>query len=1170
MKRFTLSIICSLMVIAASAQQIEKGKYYQVLSVANGKALCDDNGTISLAKGDASAAQQHWLADALAGSWRLLNNATDHALRAESSVKAGLGEKNGSDEAQLWTVEGVGNNSACLLIPTNQPQQALAVKDGKVVLMPRSQARNNKQAQFRLALNAELSAKASSKRLYGLTGKYEMWEDETVFEQNKEKGIATYMPYNNEREMLADRAYYDTPWTVPVNPRYMSLNGTWKFNLVLDPNDKPLTFFEKGFDASSWDDIPVPSNWEMQGYDKPIYCNVEYPHDNTPPFILPRPRFNDDAKNYGANPVGSYITHFNVPQNWDGRRTFIHFGGIYSAAFVWLNGKYVGYSQGANNVAEFDITKYMEHGDNTLAVQVFRWSDGSYLECQDMFRMSGIFRDVYLYNTPLVAVRDHVITSRLSHDYTHADMTVNLELDNRDNIKTSKTIVVSVYDPIGMKVAEKQTTVTQNQSALTFSIDDIQPWTAETPNLYTVRVIQKDAKGNEEMAFSTKYGFRDIEIKNSLVYINGKRVFFKGVNRHDTDPLYGRAVRTESMLRDVLLMKQNNINTIRTSHYPNAARMYAMFDYYGLYVCDEADVEDHANQSISDMESWIPAFCDRITRLVTRDRNHPSVIMWSMGNECGSGKNFKNCYDTARALDSRPIHYEGTRMGKDFGGNLYSDFYSKMYPGMKWMAENTNNLDKPMFICEYAHAMGNAIGNLREYWDAIEASNSCIGGCIWDWVDQAIYDPQLLKQGIRRITTGYDYPGPHQGNFCSNGILLPTREESPKLAEVKAAHQFVGFEMLENNVEKGSVRVKITNKYAFTNLNEFELECNMLRNGENIGCQHIILTDTKAGESTIVNISTDSEADLITLFVTQRHASTFAEAGFPVAQKQFVLKERPGLEPMKYAKVNALTEDGNELAFTNGQTEVRFDKQNGQLTSLRINGEQMIADKGGFLFDNYRWNENDRGFTNTENGLDADGSITCVDDKIITTRKGSLCDQQITYQFTDDGQVDVSVVLIPHSSDLRRGGLSACINPSYSHLDYFAYGPWENYDDRRDGVLLGRYSTTVAKETWQYVKPQQTGGHEGLRELTMTNDNGRSITIKTEGDVSFSALPYTDADLMQADHQWELKPRPYTVLHLDAATRGVGNASCGADVGTLPQYCVPGTPLKFKLRISAK
>ena len=1016
------------------------------------------------------------------------------------------------------------------------------------------------------------------------------WEDETMFAENKERAVATYMPYNNTQEMLADAEYYATPWTEPVNSRYMTLNGTWKFNLVSEPSQRPLDFFEMGYNVDGWDEIPVPSNWEMLGYDKPIYNNVEYPHANTPPFIKARPGFNDGGKNYGINPVGSYVRTFEIPENWDGRRTYIHFGGIYSAAFVWLNGEYIGYTQGANNVAEFDLTNYLKKGENKLAVQVFRWSDGSYLECQDMFRMSGIFRDVYLYNVPKASVRDHYITSKLSDNRSHADINVNIELDNRDFEPGNKTVVASIYSAEGELLhsnSVKLNTAVKIASLsadIKLSIDNVTLWNAEKPYLYTVRIVQLDANGNEEMAFSTKYGLRDIEIKNSLVYINGERVFFKGVNRHDTHPVYGRAVTTESMLQDVLLMKQNNINTIRTSHYPNAAKMYAMFDHYGLYCCDEADLEDHANQSISDRESWIPSFVDRINRMVMRDRNHASVVMWSLGNEAGNGNNFGPCYDEAKRLDDRPVHYEGTRSNGNYGGGRFSDFYSKMYPGQAWMLENTNNLDKPMFICEYAHAMGNAIGNLKEYWQKIEASNSCIGGCIWDWVDQAIYDPQEMKEGIYRIHTGYDYPGPHQGNFCSNGIIPPTREESAKLKEVKAAHQFVEIAMPEVNEKKATATIELKNKYNFTNLNEFDIIYDVVKNGEVVYTGKMPAPAAKPGESVKARIKAKKASNIkrlrkrgdevmITVRLAYREAQVYAPAGHEVAMQQFALTERGPLAAIKskgapLASTSAL----HEVVLGNDKVQVKFDAVTAQLTSLSFNGKNIIADGQGFLYDNHRWIENDR-FTETTNGVEPKGDIKVVEENgntvVKTVRRGSLCDTEIDYIIYPQGVVDVVAKFIPKNGDLRRAGLVCGIDKSFQNISYYAYGPWENTVDRKDGVAVGRYSAKAdGSMAAPYVKPQSSGSREGLRELVMTDDAGNGVKIVTEGNVSFSALPYTDEDLMNANHYWEMQERPYTVLHLDAWMRGIGNASCGHDVGTMPEYCVPNKEMTYKLRIS--
>ena len=1015
------------------------------------------------------------------------------------------------------------------------------------------------------------------------------WEDETIFAENKEPAVATYMPYESEQAMLADKAYYKTPWTTPVNNRYLSLNGTWRFHFVSEPSQRPMDFWKEGYDVSAWDTIPVPSNWEMQGYDRPIYANVEYPHSNTPPYIKARPGFNDGGANYGINPVGSYVRTFQIHDNWDGRRTLIHFGGIYSAAFVWLNGQYVGYTQGANNVAEFDLTDFLHKGENTLAVQVFRWSDGSYLECQDMFRMSGIFRDVYLYNVPQLSIRDHYFTTELRNNYQEATLNIALTFGSKGEPQEGKKIVeVSLYHPNGT-LMDKATVEPvfyrhgTTECGMKFNLKQPKLWSAETPNLYTVHVVQKDEMGNEEMAFSDKVGFRSVEIRNSLVYINGKRVFFKGTNRHDTDPVYGRAVRTESMLRDVLLMKQNNINTVRTSHYPNAARMYAMFDYYGIYCVDEADLEDHANQSISDRKSWIPAFEDRIERMVKRDRNRASVIMWSLGNEAGNGENFGPCYNKAKSLDSRPVHYEGTRSNGNYGGGRFSDFYSKMYPGMAWMNQNTSNLDKPMFICEYAHAMGNAIGNLKEYWDIIEGSNSCIGGCIWDWVDQAIYEPREIKQGVYRLRTGYDFPGPHQGNFCSNGIIPATREESPKLAEVKAAHQFVKFELKQVNPAKNLAVVLLKNTYNFHDLSQYELVYDVVLNGRVAATKRLALPAIAAGEQQEISLklpkanlqknSAKGNEVLLNLRVVYKKDQTFCKAGHSVAQAQFTLSERTALPAIagkgdnKWGQTLAM----HETRLFNSNMAICIDNATGQLQSLAFNGKNIVANREGFIYDNHRWIENDR-FTNTDNGLTGNATVQVTEENgltvIKTRRDGSICATEVDYILYPQGMVDIVARFNPKNGEVRRAGLVCAIDSTYDQVDYYAYGPMENYCDRKDGATIGRYHTTVDEMLVHYAKPQSTGGREGLRELILRNKQGEGVKIETEGQVAFSALRYTDADLMNCNHIWELTKRPYTVLHLDAWTRGIGNASCGQDVNTLPQYRVPQQTLTYKLRIS--
>lgn len=1135
-----------------------------------------------LAERESVGYSQIWSLSPLSGSFRLLDPSGRSALCAQvSSMRLWQADNNGSDETQLWNV--VPEGRGYRLVPTNYPDLILVCDgSGRLILAKQTGLKDWESALFYLE-GCGIIRRASS----GSGQKSNPWEDETFFAENKETGHATYYPYPSEMAMRADSSFYAEPWSRPASASYQLLNGTWRFHFVPEPSMFPKEFYRDDYDISGWDTIPVPSNWEMQGYDRPIYANVEYPHANTPPFIDARPGFNDGGRGYGINPVGSYVRFFDLPAGWDRGRTFLHFGGIYSAAQVYLNGNYVGYTQGANNVAEFDVTDFLRPAGNRLAVRVFRWSDGSYLECQDMFRMSGIFRDVCLYNTPRVSVRDHYITSSLkAPDYRRGTMNVTLTMDNRDGLSGSRELFVRLYDPQGQYVAERRIEAVfgakdrECRFSADFTLDDLELWSAETPNLYTVHIVQRNG-GKDEMAFSTKYGFREIEVRGALVYINGRRVSFKGVNRHDTHPEYGRAVTAKSMLEDVLLMKRNNINTIRTAHYPNDARMYAMFDRYGLYVMDEADLEDHANQSISDMASWEPAFVDRVDRMILRDRNHPSVIFWSLGNECGGGNNFRACYDAAKRLDRRPLHYEGTRDGESYGGNRFSDLYSKMYPDMDWMQTHVSALSKPLFVCEYAHAMGNAIGNLPEYWECIEDSKSTIGGAIWDWVDQAIYEPHEMKRGVYRLHTGYDFPGPHQGNFCSNGIVTATREHTPKLQEVKCVYQYIDFDLL--GISSGRAKVALTNRYAFRDLADFYLKWETVLNGRVVGADSLQLGAVHPGERRVSELKlqganmrkAEKHGDeiLLNLFVCQSTDEPWAAAGHVMAQHQYELLARGEMPELRSGKGQEPlnVESGNgTLRIYNSQIRALFDEKTGQLKELEMNGKSVLGADGGFIYDNYRWIENDR-LESSENGLDKSGKCQVSEKEgcvvVSTSRSGSLCGTDIVYTFTPGGILDIEAAFTPQTEDLRRIGLVCTLVPSLHNVDYYAYGPWENYPDRKAGCMVGRYSTTVEDMEEAYVKPQSMGNREGLREVVFRDDAGFGIRISTEGRVAFSALRYTDKDLMEARHAWELVRRPYIVLHLDARQRGLGNASCGPD--TMEKYRIPQMPVRYKLRIEA-
>ncbi len=1009
------------------------------------------------------------------------------------------------------------------------------------------------------------------------------WEDETIYEENKEPGHATYIPYASTKAMMADERY-KYPWLTPQGAEYLSLNGVWHLNYVEDVDERPGKddFWGDDVDVSAWDTIAVPSCLEMKGYGDPYYINVNYPFANNPPYIM--------MKNGLTKPVASYRRNFTLPESWKQKRTFLHFDGIYSAALVWVNGVYVGYTQGANNDAEFDVTSYVREGDNNVSVQVFRWSDGSYLEGQDMWHMSGIHRDVYLFATPYTYVRDHYITSTLNPDenYAGGNMNVQIAMDNRGGEAVNKVVEVKLLSPEGTLIAEQSVDfdfsqgVTEQVEDVTFDgLSGLLSWTAETPNLYTVVVSQLDADGNEESVFSTKYGFRHIEIKSGLVYINGEKILFKGVNAQDTHPVYGRSIDVETMLTDVKMMKQANMNTIRCSHYPRQAKMYSMFDYYGLYCMDEADLECHYNWEsggekggITNEAGWRAQYIDRNIRMVYRDRNFPSIIFWSMGNESGGGSNFNYVYDAIRAIDGRIIHYEGATRG----GTSPTDLWSVMYPNMSSCKSesNSNHRQQPYFMCEYAHAMGNAVGNLKEYWDVIENSRYGIGGCIWDWVDQSIYDAQDIKDGefkvngVNKYRTGYDYPGPHQGNFVNNGLLAADRAWSPELAEVKAVYQYVKF----LSFDAATATVNIKNCYDFISLDCFELCYTVLADGVEIERGAVSLPTAAPNETVEVKIpyaKIESEGVEVMLNVSLnlKEDASWADAGYPVAATQYTLVERRALDDVAadgQPLVVDNTTDESIYHIHNDRVSVKF-ATNGLLNSWEVDGVGRIVQSPDYS--NYRWVEND-GPTETLSNYSADNGITkrmvyvteSEDGSSVTVRvpaSGKNCNYTFKYIIYNTGVIELDAEYTPQVSNLRRIGLLMAFPAAFDNVEYYARGPWENYIDRQTGSYLGRYNSTVNNMFEPYPKPQSMGNREALRELLLTDkETGYGVKVETEGDVAFSVLHYDDVTLKNAAHTWELtKSDVYT--HFDCIQRGIGNGSCGQGTGTLSEYYVPSS-----------
>lgn len=984
------------------------------------------------------------------------------------------------------------------------------------------------------------------------------WENERVFAVNKEEGHSTFVPFASLDEMTADPSYV-RPWERNSSSRYMLLNGNWKFNWSPSPDDRPVGFYAKGFDVSSWDSTPVPSNWEMHGYGTPLYTNITYPIKNDPPYIRPLPGYTLEKE---PNPVGSYRTEFELPEDWKGREVYLHFNGIYSAAYIWVNGRKVGYTQGANNDAEFRVTQYVKAGRNILAVEVYKWSDGSYLEDQDMFRLGGIHRDVYLVATPKTSLRDIYLTSEISDDLSEAVLGIAANVRNLGRASEDVRLKVSLSDasgeqvgtvvvPFGKVGAGDEVYAT---GALSFRNPCL--WSAETPYLYSVDMELMDARGNVLEATFQKFGFRKVEIRDRKVYINNSLVLFKGVNRHDTHPQYGKAVPLESMIQDVLMFKRFNINTVRTSHYPNDPKMYALCDHYGIYVMDEADVECHDNMSLSYTDSWQGAFVDRVVRMVERDKNHPSVIFWSLGNECGAGSNFEASYKAAKEIDGRFIHYEGM--------NDIADMDSRMYPSIEAMvAQDREDRDKPFFLCEYAHAMGNAIGNLEEYWDYIEyRSERMIGGCIWDWADQGL---NMKGQPSDRYYFGGSFGDfPNDNDFCCNGIVTPDRKVTPKLHEVKSVYQYITMSLSEDGL------VSVHDRYAFLGLDNFILHYTVLRDGVPVHEGEVALPECAPGDRCDVDIPWRSHigADgeyFLNLEARLKEPCLWADAGHAVASSQIALQAPgyvlPACPDSSENAYKAVEEQGRWLYFRKDGVEVGFDMKYGKLTTLRYSGMNMLHLREGWSLNTFRFINNDvRDYVEADRevlGFEWDNSGVGPVVKISlreTVGKVSI-PYTMVYRLCDGGDVDVTAeFMIPEDFNLPRLSLQAFLNPSIENVEWYGRGPFENYRDRKNAAFVGLYRSDVDGMTESYVRAQSMGCRCDARWIELTDGDGRGMRLTADGTFDFSVLHYTDKDLYEVKYGHDLPDvrRAEPVLNIDCIQRGLGNASCGP--GPRPEY----------------
>ncbi|NGN67112.1 DUF4981 domain-containing protein [Streptomyces sp. A7024] len=977
----------------------------------------------------------------------------------------------------------------------------------------------------------------------------------------REPARAQLIPYAGAAAARAGGPAADSPY-------HRSLNGTWRFHWAETPDGRPAGFEAPGFDDGGWDELPVPANWEQHGYREPIYLNIPYPWTG---YEKPEP----PAVPEKFNPVGSYRRTFTVPKGWRGRRTLISFQGVKSAFFVWLNGTRVGYSEDSYTPAEFDLTDHLKDGTNTLAVQVFRWSDGSWLEDQDMIDVSGIFRDVYLYSVPALHLHDLEVRTALDAAYRDAELKVTAVLrDQGDGGTSGHRVRCTLLGPDGGEVASRTADAVfdGDRATVELAAEVAAPrkWSAEEPHLYALVTEVLDGDRTVE-AHRTRVGFREIACGPGAFTVNGKPILLKGTNRHDNHPDHGQAVPRERLLEDVLLMKRHNLNALRTAHYPADARLLDLCDEYGLYVIGETNLESHEirDRFPAGLPDWTESCVDRIRSMVERDKNHPCVVAWSLGNEAGAGGNFTAMADWAHDRDpSRPVHYEGM--------NSVADMESRMYAKPDEVAAyGKSGNPKPFILCEYAHSMGNSTGNLREYWDIIEAYDNLHGAFIWDFADQTLRRPVPGGIAGSYLSYGGDWvPGyPTDGNFCCNGIVRGDREPSPALLEVKKVYQYVRV----SSDDAGSGTVKVANRQLFKDLGDYELRWEVTRDGKRVQAGALPAPEVEPGAEADVKLPIEAPEDppagaeyWLNVRFALRADAPWARAGHIVATEQLALPwGRPapadpgagGLPELDVEETDA------KVTVTGRDVEVVLDKATGALSSYRAGGRALLAEGPVPNF----W----RGPTDNDIGRDAHtklrtwrdaGTKRKVDE--VTTEQPSASEVTIevactlptepatsrwTTVFTIRGDATVLVrhTLTPGAGlpDLPMVGALLTLPAGHEDFRWYGRGPQENFQDRKTAAFVGSHRSTVAGQLHAYVRPQQTGNVTDVRRATVTDGRGAGLAVRAEGEhlLELSALHFTPHDLDGPGHPYELRAREETVLGVNHRQMGVGgNDSWGA------------------------
>ena len=1035
------------------------------------------------------------------------------------------------------------------------------------------------------------------------------WEDPQVNAINREPARTYTMPLASVADALTDALEPETPYK-------LSLNGDWKFRWSGSPERRPADFSKAGFDDSRWDTIDVPSCVEMRGYGKPGYTNVRYPHPNTPPKITA-----------DHNPVSCYRRRFRVPASWGGREVYLRFDGVYSAYYVWLNGRLAGYAEDSKLPSEFNVTRLLRDGENVLCVEVYRWSDGSYLEDQDMFRFSGIFRDVTLFAAPKDGIWDFAVKTGLSLDYKDARLSLSGLLG-----KWTATL----YDASFRRVAGLSSE--SNEAYFT----DAHPWSAEKPYLYTLVV----RKGEDIRA--RRIGFKEVKIDGAVVKVNGRPVKFKGVNRHESSPENGRAVSMDEMVRDVELFKRFSVNTVRTCHYPDHHSWYDLCDRYGIYVVAEANVESHGAAPYNDFarclgysEEWRRAMVERNENNVLNYRNNPSVVMWSLGNECGAGPNFVAARDAVKALDplGRPVHYEGYNEAMDVDSRMYPDVAwlfrrGKFGEGLdqpdigdKWAEGRMHTKGKAFFMCEYAHAMGNALGNFAEYWDAFYSSDTLSGGCIWDWIDQAVWrdtdrvDPATGRR-MRYLAYGGDFDErPNDGPFCCNGVVGPDRAVTPKLVEVGHVHRNI----VVTSDDAASGAAEIWNRFCFTDANEFEGRWELLGDGRVLASGTFEVPSVpplSRARLALPDPGVDPGADVECFLNVSFHLGAderWAAKGHCVARDQLPFRPRRAADaPAAAARAAAsgwfapttvsVEETDASVEVGNRLFKAVFSRRSGTLGELSYGGRTILADRDGVVAgprltlaraftDNDRWmrragddfEKKDDSFYGSglaqpdyhagplEVVRSDDGSAAIVKGVVtVTGSKTGGYEHETEWTLRADGEIELRSRAVPFGRVpvVPRLGLSWKLDAALERMAWYGRGPFENYVDRCTASFVGLYEGTVTGQYVPYVRPQDCGYKCDVRWASFTDGDGRGVRFEMrERPLFVQALHYGWEDLEFARHrngqerQWHpLVPRDEVCLNLDPVQTGLGGASCGPR--PMEKYIPKAEPVEWTIRLS--